>query len=173
MEYTSGNHKCPNLQNRTMKSFKILLYTFLIAVFFNSCAKEYSSETIAPPTGFWQFTSSNTTYSGYVSDFHVNGGTPNQYSFTGKTKDGSQTFLLYLYADSLVAGTYKASQFKASLSYTGSAIQPIYSANQQIGEFIVNVLSVKSTIIDLTFSGTALDANGNQVQITNGKLSIN
>jgi len=162
-----------NLQNRHMKTFRIFLYTFLAAVLLNSCAKEYSSEVMAPPTGSWQFSAGNTTYSGYISDFHINGGSPNQYSFTGKTKDGSQNFLLYLYADTLVAGTYKASEFKATLSYTGSTNQSIYSANQQVGEFIVNVLSVESTVIDMTFTGTALDANGNQVQITNGKLSIN
>jgi hypothetical protein len=162
-----------NPKNLAMKTFRFVFYIFLIAVIFNSCAKEYSSEVKAAPTGLWQFSSGNTTYSGYISDFHVNGGNPNQYSFAGKTKDGSQNFLLYLYADSLVAGTYKASEFKATLSYTDLNNQPIYSANQQVGEFIVNVALVESTTIELTFSGTALDAKGNLVQITNGKLSIN
>ncbi len=156
-----------------MKTFRILFYAFLIGVFFNSCAKEYSSEVLAAPTGTWQFTGGNTTYSGYISDFHVNGGNPNQYSFTGKTKDGSQTFLLYLYADTLTTGAYHASQFQASLSYTDISGASIYSANQQVGEFVVNVTTADSTNVNATFTGNALDTNGNQVQITNGKLTIN
>ncbi len=163
-----------NFQNRAMKTFRIVFYTFLIAVFFNSCAKEYSSEVMAAPTGAWQFTAGSTNYSGYITDFHTNSGNPNQYSFSGKTKDGSQNFLLYLYGDSLTTGNYYASQFKVAFSYNGlTAGSVIYSANQLIGEFVVNVLSVESTVIDITFSGTAQDANGNQVQITDGKLSIN
>lgn len=156
-----------------MKTFRIIFYIFLIAVFFNSCAKEYSSEVMAPPTGLWQFTSGSTNYSGHITDFHTNKGTPNQYSFTGKSSDGKQNFLLYLYGDSLASGNYYASQFKATFSYTDLSGSAIYSANKLIGEFVVNVLSVESTIINLTFSGTAQDANGNQVQITNGKLTIN
>jgi hypothetical protein len=156
-----------------MKTVRIVFYTFLIAVFLNSCGKEYSSEVMAAPTGLWQFTSGNTNYSGYITDFHTNNGTTNQYSFTGKSNDGRQNFLLNLYGDSLTTGVYKASQFEATFSYTDLSGSSVYSANQQIGEFVVNVLSVDSTIISLTFSGTANDASGNKVQITNGKLSIN
>jgi hypothetical protein len=162
-----------NFQTRVMKTIRIVLYTFLIAVLLNSCAKEYSSEVMTAPTGLWQFSNGNTTYSGYISDFHVNAGNPNQYSFTGKTKDGSENFLLYLYADTLTIGPYYASQFQASLSFTDISGASIYSANQQEGEFIVNVNSVDSTNFNATFSGTALDASGNQIQITNGKLTIN
>jgi hypothetical protein len=173
MEYTFSKMQMLNSQTRTMKTFRIVFYTFLIAVLFNSCAKEYSSEILAAPTGSWEFTSGSSNYSGYVTDFHTNGGTPNQYSFTGKSRDGKQTFLLFLYADSLTTGTYSASQFQTSLSYTDLNGSQIYSANRQVGEFMVNVLSVEGNIIDMTFSGTAADANGNQVQIINGKLSIN
>ncbi|MGN6530243.1 MAG: hypothetical protein ACTHK0_00640 [Ginsengibacter sp.] len=156
-----------------MKTFRIFFYTFLIGLVFSSCAKEYSSEVLAAPTGSWQFTAGNTTYSGYISDFHINNGTTNQYSFTGKTKDGSQTFLMNLYADTLVTGAYAASQFQATLSYTDISGASIYTANQQVGEFVVNLTSVDSTNINATFSGTAADAGGNDVQITNGKLTIN
>src|SRR6185312_1153951 len=162
-----------NLQNGHMKTLRIVFYTFLIAVFFNSCAKEYSSEVMAPPTGLWQFTSGSTNYSGYIADFHTNSGNPNQYSFTGKTMDGKQNFLLYLYGDTLTTGNYYASQFKATFSYTDATGSAIYSANKLVGEFVVNVLSVEATVVNITFSGTAQDANGNQIQITNGKLTIN
>jgi hypothetical protein len=161
------------LNFKPMKIFRIVFYTFLITVFFTSCAKEYSSEVMAPPTGLWQFSSGSSNYSGYVTDFHTNNGSTNQYSFAGKTQDGRQNFLLNLYGDSLATGTYTASQFEVTFSYTDGNGSQIYSANQQVGEFIVNVVSVDSTVVNLTFSGTAEDAGGNKVQITNGKLSIN
>jgi len=156
-----------------MKTFRIVFYTFLAAIFLNSCAKEYSSEVRAAPTGSWQFSVGSANYSGYISDFHTNGGTPNQYSFAGKTGDGKQNFLLYLYGDSLTTGNYYASQFKATFTYTDFSGSAIYSANKLVGEFVVDVLSADSTFVNLTFTGTAQDANGNQVQVTNGKLTIN
>lgn len=155
-----------------MKTLRSIFYLFLVVVLFHSCAKEYSSEVMAAPSGSWQFTAEGTTYSGYMTDFHTNMGSPNQYSFSGKTRDGKQTFLLNIYSTELTTRTYLASQFEVTFNFSDQLGTSLYNANSQTGEFTVNVTAADSTHIDASFSGVASDENGNDIQITNGQLKI-
>jgi hypothetical protein len=155
-----------------MNLLKPISFALLACILISSCAKEYSSEIAIPRNGIWQFSKGNAQYAGYVQSIYVtNGGNSNQLVLLGKSNDGSQTFQLTVYADTIKIGTYKASQFQSSLFYGTSQI-PIYRAGEQYGEFIVNLTKLDSTSILGNFSGTVQDSSYNSMQITNGKFQV-
>lgn len=153
-------------------NLKRIFFILTVCSLIISCAKEYSSETAIPPNGNWQFSKENLQYSGYIqSVYKTNGGNSNQLMLLGKSNDGSWTFQLVLYADTIKTGTYKASQFESSLFF-GNSPNPIYRAGEQYGEFIVNITKLDSSSISGNFSGTVQDSSYNSVQITNGKFQV-
>ncbi len=84
-----------------------------------SCGKEYSSEQLRPATGNWEFTNGGLNYSGYLDTVYQTIGIgSNVLYILGKTDDGSQYFQLKLYGNSFSPGTYYASQYQNSFSYT-------------------------------------------------------
>lgn len=154
-----------------MKFLKLPFIVLLSAIVIASCGKEYSSEQLRPATGNWQFTNGGLNYSGYLDTVYQTKGTgSNVLYIKGKSDDGSQNFQIKLYGNSFSPGSYYASQFQCSFSYT-LPYKTIYTANQLNGEFIVNLTLLDSTKIQGTFSGTAIDSTNNSVQITNGKFS--
>ena len=154
-----------------MKFFKLSFCILVVAVLFNSCKKEYSSEHLLGPIGSWEFREGS-LYSGYLDNFHTSTGIgSNAQVLTGKTFDKSASFELKFFTDSLKTGTYSASQFQCSFSYSSGG-KTIYEANELNGEFIVMLTVNDSTHISGTFSGTAADKSGNPVQITEGKFTI-
>ncbi len=157
-----------------MKLTKIAICFFLAAVLLNACRKEYSLEGggLKIPSGTWEFKDSLTQYLGDMdSAYIVSGGSlnTNELNLVGHSKDGSQTFLLHLYADTFKVGTYKASFFQASFEYTSGG-KSIYQAGQLIGEFIVNITSYTNNFISGSFTGRALDSVGNSKLLTQGKF---
>ena len=156
-----------------MKPLKISFFALILAIFFVSCAKEYSSEVLRPATGSWEFDNGSLHYSGYLDTVYQTKGTGSNVMYVlGKSDDGSQSFQLKLYGNSFPPGTYYASQYQASFNYSVPA-KTIYDANPLIGEFTVNLITFDSTRIDGTFSGTARDSANNIIQLTNGKFTTN
>jgi len=158
-----------------MKLTKITFYLFLAAVLLNACRKEYSLEGsgLNVPAGTWQFNDSLKLFSGNMDsafiDYSSNTNTK-ELNLIGTSLDGSQTFQLHLFADTFKIGTYKASLFQSSFEYTTTA-KTIYTADQLVGEFIVNITSLSSNLIAGTFSGTAIDSGNTIKQLTLGKFS--
>ena len=151
-----------------MKSFKILFFFLFAFIFLNACKKEFSFEHNLQTSNQWQFSNGASNYSGNINSVsRTSLGSTNQLTITGKTINGLESFELRLYGDSLKTGTYNASSFQSSFTYS-SPNEIIYSANQLVGEFTVNVTSLESNFIQGNFSGTAEDSTGNLIQITNG-----
>lgn len=151
-----------------MKFFKIIFFVLSAFILLNACKKEFSFEHNLQSSNQWQFSNGNTKYSGNINSVsHTTFGSTNQLTISGKTINGLESFELRLYGDSLKTGTYNASSFQSSFSYS-SPTKTIYSANQLIGEFTVNVTSLESNFIQGNFSGTAQDSTGNLIQISNG-----
>ena len=120
--------------------------------------------------GNWEFTDSAKTYTGNMdSAFIVTAGATKELILNGTSSDGSQNFNMVLYADSFNIGSYKASLFQSSFDYTTTA-KTIYQADQLVGEFIVNITSISSSLITGTFSGSALDSTNTLTNITLGKF---
>ena len=154
-----------------MKFLKLCFLALLVTTVVVSCAKEYSSEQLRPATGTWQFSNGSLNYSGYLDTVYQTMGVgSNVLYILGKTDDGSQYFQLKLYGNSFAPGTYYASQYQNSFSYSLPA-KTIYTSNAQIGEFVVNLTVLDSAKIQGTFSGTAKDSANNLIQITNGKFT--
>ncbi len=156
-----------------MKTIRIVFYIFLSVVLFNSCQKEYSIESggVIAPSGSWEFKDGSKQFQGNMDTAYIDStGTTKELHLIGTSIDGLQTFHLHLYADNFQTGTYKASLFQSSFTYTSGSKQ-LYNANQLIGEFIVNVTSYGNNIIAGTFSGSALDSSGAIIQLTSGKFT--
>ncbi len=156
-----------------MKTIKIALYIFLSVMFLNSCQKEYSVENgnVNNPSGSWEFKEGSKLFQGDMDTAYIDSsGTTKELHLIGTSLDGTQTFHLHLYADNFTTGSYKASLFQSSFTYSSGSKQ-IYNANQLVGEFIVNVSSFGNNLIVGTFSGSALDSSGAVVQLTLGKFT--
>lgn len=156
-----------------MKHLRIVFSILVASVILNACKKEYSVENAfkATTSGSWQFSNGSTKYSGNMDTvYQTTAGSTNELFLIGATANGSQTFSMRLYADSFKVGTYKASAFQSSFTYSASS-QVIYQASQLIGEFVVNITSINSNSISGTFSGTALDSASNLIQLTSGSFT--
>lgn len=154
-----------------MKLFKLSILVLLTAMMFVSCSKEYSSEHMRAATGNWKFSDGALNYSGYLDTiYQIKGVGINVLYILGKTEDGSQSFQLKLYGDSIVANTYYASKYQSSFNYSVPP-KTIYNANGLSGEFVVNLNVLDSTKLQGTFSGSVRDSTSNVVQITNGEFS--
>ncbi|MEO8720100.1 MAG: hypothetical protein ABI372_03280 [Ginsengibacter sp.] len=155
-----------------MKFLKFSFLILLLVIICNSCAKEYSSEKNLAPIGSWRFSNGSIRYIGYLDNFHRSTGIgSNSQLLTGNTLDNLESFELKIFTDSLAIGTYRASLSECSFLYT-SANNTIYKANNNIGEFIVNVTALDSTHISGTFSGTASGDHNNLVQISQGFFDV-
>ena len=75
-----------------------------------------------------------------------------------------------LFADTFKTGTYKASLFQSSFTYSMPA-KTLYQADQLTGEFIVNITSFGNNFVSGTFSGFALDSANKIKNLTEGKFS--
>jgi hypothetical protein len=102
--------------------------------------------------------------------YQIKAGITNELFLIGTTSDGSQAFTMHLFADSFKIGTYMASAFQTSFSYSSSG-KAIYQAGQLTGEFVVNITSINNNAIAGTFSGAALDSLNNIVQLTSGSFN--
>ena len=116
-----------------MKFFKLSFFVSIdLQLVIVSCGKEYSSEQLRPATGNWEFTNGGLNYSGYLDTVYQTKGTgANVLYIMGKSDDGSQNFQIKLYGNSFSPGTYYASQFQTSFSYT-LPYKTIYDANALI-----------------------------------------
>ncbi len=155
-----------------MRTIKIAFYVFLSIIFFSSCQKEYSVELggVVAPTGSWEFKDGSKQFQGNMDTAYIDSsGATKELHLIGTSLDGSQTFHLHLYANNFKTGTYKASVFQSSFTYTSGQKQ-LYNANQLIGEFIVDVTSYTSNLIAGTFSGSALDSSGSGNSVNRGKV---
>jgi len=156
-----------------MKHLRIIFLIFAASVILNACQKEYSIETPfqGVTTGSWQFSNGTIKYSGDMDTvYQTKAGSINELFLIGATANGNQNFSMHLFADSFKVGTYKASAFQASFTYSSPG-ENIYQASQLIGEFIVNITSITSNTISGTFSGSALDSTNNVIQLTSGSFT--
>ena len=155
-----------------MKLLRIIFSVLFASVLLNACQKDYSVENglKAITTGTWQFTNGSTKYSGNMDTvYQTTAGSTNELFLIGTTTNGSQSFEMHLFADSFKVGTYKASAFQSSFTYSSTG-KTIYQASQLIGEFVVNITSINNNNITGTFSGSALDSTNNLVQLTAGSF---
>ncbi|MEO6134286.1 MAG: hypothetical protein ABIP35_03975 [Ginsengibacter sp.] len=154
-----------------MKYFRIFLLIFAGIILLNSCDKEYSyvSNGLKLPSGNWEFKDSGKYYIGEMDTAYISGNTGSkELHLIGTSAVGNEKFSITLYSDNFKPGTYKASLFQATFTYSGSKI--IYKANQSTDEFIVTISSLSSKLITGTFSGMALDSSNNSKKIFNGKF---
>lgn len=156
-----------------MKHLRIIFSIFAASLILNACKKEYSVENAFKTTtsGTWQFSNGTTKYSGNMDTvYQTTAGGTNELFLIGATADGGQTFSMHLFADSFKVGTYKASAFQSSFTYSSPG-KNIYQASQLIGEFVVNISSINNNTIVGTFSGAALDSANNIIQLTSGSFT--
>ena len=155
-----------------MKTLKISALLLLLASLFFSCQKEYSLEGVVTAAGTWQFNDSTKLYIGNMDSAYIETtGTTKTMNLKGKTADGSQNFLLHLYAtDSFTVGTYKASLFQSDFQYFTQA-KSLYNASQFIGEFIVTITAIGNNSVTGIFSGIAEDSTTKPKQITLGQFT--
>ncbi|MEP6594605.1 MAG: hypothetical protein ABJA71_01615, partial [Ginsengibacter sp.] len=155
-----------------MKTLKIPLLFLLLAALFVSCQKELSLEGVTISAGTWQFNDDTKAYAGNIDTAYIETtGTTKTLNLVGKSSDGSQSFLLHLYAtDSFTVGVYKASLFKSDFQYYTQA-KNIYQADQFIGEFIVTISAINNNSITGIFSGAAEDSTSAVKSITLGKFT--
>jgi|GEM_PF-726455 len=155
-----------------MKTLKISSLFILFTLLFFSCQKEFSLEGVVTPAGTWQFNDAATLYQGNIDTAYIETtGTTKTLNLIGKTADGSQNFLLHLYAtDSFTVGTYKASLFQSDFQYFTTA-KSIYQADQFIGEFTVTINSIGNNNITGIFSGSAEDSTGTVKPLTLGQFT--
>lgn len=154
-----------------MKIFRNIFSFFVIAISLNACQKEYSIENrnIQQTAGNWEFSNGGVKYSGNMDTiYQIRAGSINELLLLGKTKDGSQSFEMHLYADSFKVGSYTASTFQSAFAYTSSTGKVIYQADQLIGEFTVNITTLNDQGIQGNFSGNAKDSAANTIQLTDG-----
>lgn len=155
-----------------MKLLKIVLPVLVTAFFFNACQKEYSVENggLKLPVGNWEFVKDSAQYTGNMDTAYIiSAGAAKELHLNGTSSDGSQNFQMVLYADSFKVGTYKASLFQSTFDYTTTA-KTIYEAGQLVGEFVVNITSINTSLIVGTFSGSAKDSTGKLANLTLGKF---
>lgn len=156
-----------------MKHLRIIFSLLVVSALWNACQKEHSIEDSFKKVakGNWQFSNGSTKYSGNMDTvFQVKAGSTNELFLIGTTSNGNQAFSLHLFADSFKIGTYKASAFQASFTYSSPG-KTIYQASQLTGEFAVNITSINNNAIAGTFSGAALDSTNNIVQLTSGSFN--
>ena len=158
-----------------MKHIRISLYLLLTALLFNACQKEYSNENgnLVVPSGTWQFKDSSKLFIGNMDSATLAFSSQTnmqELHLLGTSTNGLQKFDMQLYADTIQAGTYKASLYQSIFNYTQS-IKTIYQANQLIGEFTVVITSFNGTVVSGTFSGAATDSSGTLKQLTEGKFT--
>jgi hypothetical protein len=155
-----------------MKILKVSSFLILLATFFFSCKKEYSFENVITPAGTWQFKDTAKLYVGNIDTAYIGtSGTTKTMNLQGRSTDGSQTFLLHLYAiDSFTLTTYKASISQTDFQYYTQA-KTIYNADQFIGEFIVTITAIGNNSVTGIFSGLAEDSTGAVKQITLGQFT--
>ncbi len=158
-----------------MKHIKIAFFVIFTAILLNACQKEYSTESggLIVPTGTWQFNDSSNLFVGNMDTAYVETSTSLNTQIIhllGTSLAGNQKFNMQLYADTLKIGTYKASLFQSTFSYTFGG-NSIYKAGQLIGEFIVNVTSLTSNSISGTFSGAALVSGTKLISLSKGKFT--
>lgn len=154
-----------------MKYFRIFLLIFAGIILLNSCDKEYSyvSNGLKLPSGNWEFKDSGKYYIGEMDTAYISGNSGSkELHLIGTSAVGKEKFYITLYSDNFKPGTYKASLFQATFTYSGSKI--IYKANQSTDEFIVTISSLSAKLITGTFSGMALDSSNNSKKIFNGKF---
>jgi hypothetical protein len=158
-----------------MKHIKIAFFVIFTALFINACQKEYSVESsgLVVRSGTWQFNDSNKLFAGNMDSAYIENSTSLNTKILhllGTSLDGTQRFNMQLYADTFKTGSYRASLFQSTFSYTFGG-NSIYQASQLIGEFTVNVTSFTSTSISGTFSGSALISGTNVVSLSKGKFT--
>ena len=158
-----------------MKHIKIAFFVIFTALFINACQKEYSVESsgLVVRSGTWQFNDSNKLFAGNMDSAYVENSTSLNTQILhllGTSLDGTQKFNLQLYGDNFKTGSYRASLFQSTFSYTFGG-NNIYQASQLIGEFTVNVTSFTNTSISGTFSGSALISGTNVVSLSKGKFT--
>ena len=155
-----------------MKILKTSAFILLLSTFFVSCQKEYSLENVFTPPGTWQFNDDTKLYSGNIDSAYIETtGTTKTLYLIGKSSDGSQNFLMHLYAtDSFTVGTYKASLFQSDFQYYNPS-KTIYEADQFIGEFIVTLTALSNNNITGIFSGTSEDSTATIKPLTLGKFT--
>ncbi len=161
-----------HLKKLSMKTLKIPALFLVLAALFFSCQKEFSLEGVTTSAGTWQFNDDAKVYAGNIDTAYIEtAGTTKTLNLVGKSSDGSQNFLLHLYAtDSFTVGAYKASLFKSDFQYYTQA-KNIYQADQFIGEFIVTISAINNNNITGIFSGAAEDSTSAVKSLTLGKFT--
>lgn len=155
-----------------MKTLQASSLIVLLGLLFFSCQKEYSLEGIVTPAGSWQFNDDTKLYAGNIDSAYIQstGGTKTL-NLIGKSSDGTQNFLMHLYAtDSFMVGDYKASLFETDFQYFTQA-KTIYQADQFIGEFIVTITAIGNSTVTGTFTGASEDSTGAIKPLTLGKFT--
>jgi hypothetical protein len=160
-----------------MKLIRIAFYLFITAVLLNACQKEYSNESgnTKLPSGTWQFMDSANAklfvgnMDSAIISFSSNTNTQELHLF-GTSADGSQTFDMQLFADTIKPGTYKASLFQSAFTYSQTA-KTLYQAGQLTGEFTVTITTLTSSLVTGTFTGFAIDSANALKTLTVGKFT--
>ena len=156
-----------------MKTLKISFLFILLGSLFFSCQKEFSLEGVVTPAGTWQFNDGTQQYLGNMDSAYIETtATTKTMNLVGKNADGSQNFLLHLYAtDSFTVGTiYKASLFQSNFQYYTQA-KNLYQADQFIGEFIVTITAIGNNNVTGIFSGAAEDSTSALKTLTLGQFT--
>lgn len=156
----------------SMKTLKISYLLLLLTIILFACQKEFSFEGVVTPAGTWQFNDDTKLYAGNIDSAYIETtGTTKTLNLIGKSSDGSQNFLLHLYAtDSFTIGTYKASVFETDFQYYTPS-KTLYQADQFIGEFIVTITALGNNSITGIFSGAAEDSTNTVKPLTLGQFT--
>lgn len=156
----------------SMKTLKIFSFILLLPALFFSCQKEYSFEGVVTPAGTWRFNDDTKLYVGNIDTAYIETtGATKTLNLIGRSTDGTQTFLLHLYATgSFTTGEYKASLFQSDFQYSTPS-KTFYQADQFVGEFIVTITALGNNSITGIFSGDSEDSTGTIKPLTLGQFT--
>lgn len=149
--------------------FTILAFSLLVF----ACKKEYSSEDGEKPGAVineWEFSIGDVVTRGPMDSGYVQSvGSVTTLSTVGtKTEDPQGEIFLQVVGERIEVGSYTNPLVFFQYSEGGNVVYQ--SSPVQTGGFTINITSLDSTFAEGTFSGTVLDALGNQQTLTNGKF---
>lgn len=155
---------------------KLLLFLAIPVLFFLSCAKEKSYEqgiddNLAYETS-WQFKDSSILYNGSATTYTLDA-TGTEMDYVGSTKDGLGTFKMRLAsASKLAQGTYQSGKGEVEFSYMSGGMPRFEADIDSVGENLtVTILAIDSNSVVGFFTGTARNAAGVVVAVTEGKFN--
>lgn len=155
-----------------MKLLKTFAALLALLVVLYACRKERSAEggeIPGPVENTWQFTEAGVTNQGLMDSAYVQTvGNVSTLSIVGSSAEKQGEIFLQIVTDSIALGTYSNPIVFYQYGENGTVV--FQSSPVQTGSFSIVITELDSSMVAGTFTGTVLDAQGNEHLITDGKF---